>query len=101
MPGGAPDGDAQAMVERLRGYVAEMRRPPTSVGVHAVLVLGRELEMALQAQVAGWRALGVTHLSVDTMRIGHSRPQEHVDTLRQMKHGLMGKERRRPLRSCA
>ena len=61
-----------------------------SVGVHAVLVLGREPEMALQAQVAGWRELGATHPSLDTVRVGHSRPQEHIDTLRQMKHVLDG-----------
>jgi probable F420-dependent oxidoreductase len=90
MAGGAPDSQAQATLDRLRGYVAEVGRPPAAVGVHALLVLGQESDMTWEAQVAGWRALGATHLSLDTMRVGLAQPQDHIKMLRRMKQVLDG-----------
>jgi hypothetical protein len=36
----------------------------------------------------GWRSLGATHLSINTMGINLSSPQQHIDTLRRVKEAL-------------
>ncbi len=36
----------------------------------------------------GWRALGATHLSVNTMGMGLASPQAHIDALRRAKDAL-------------
>ncbi len=59
-----------------------------AVGVHALLVRGRESELTWEAQVAEWRALGATPLSLDTMRAGLAQPQDHITMVRQMKQVL-------------
>jgi hypothetical protein len=32
--------------------------------------------------VQSWRALGATHIAVDTMRAGFTSPQAHIDAIR-------------------
>jgi len=85
---GAPDREAAATLGRLRDYVAEIGRPPDAVGVHALLLYSEASDMTLEAQVAGWRALGATHLSIDTMLAGLAEPKDHIKMLREMKHIL-------------
>ena len=87
---GAADSAAEATLAHLRGYIAEAGRTPDAVGVHALLQLGLEPEATWVAQVARWRALGATHLSVDTMGVGHAQPHDHIKMLRHMKDVLDG-----------
>jgi hypothetical protein len=47
------------------------------------------VEKSLTA-AARWEELGVTHLTVDTMRAGLEFPQGHIEALRQFKAALAG-----------
>ena len=40
------------------------------------------------ARVEAWRALGATHIAVDTMRAGFTSPQAHIDAIRSFRDVL-------------
>lgn len=82
MPQSPPHEQAKAAVERLYGYVREAGRERVDVGVEARLSLGQTPEDEWRDFAAGWRDLGATHLSVNTMGFGLRSPDEHVAALR-------------------
>lgn len=81
MPQRAPDDQARAQVERLRGYAEEAGRDPAEVGVEARLTLAAVPEGEWAAFADGWRELGATHLCINTMGMGLSGPAEHAKVL--------------------
>lgn len=81
----APDEEAQAMVERLHVYARTAGREPTALGIEASLNIRDGDEGVWAARAAGWRALGATHLCVNTMGAGFRHPQEHIAALRRAK----------------
>lgn len=82
-----PDDEAHALVERLRAYTREAGRAPESVGIEARLGLSQP-ENTWATYADGWRALGATHLCVNTMGAGFASPQGHIDALRRAKDVL-------------
>lgn len=80
-----PDDDARAMIERLHGYLAAAGRNPATFGIEASLNVRDGDETVWAARAAGWRALGATHLCVNTMGAGFRSPQAHIEALRQVK----------------
>ena len=88
-PAEARDGE---LLERLRHYVAEAGRPLDEVGIEATVNMAEDLipgdaptprpPEAWAADVAGWRELGATHLTVNTMGTGLSTADEHIAALR-------------------
>lgn len=79
-----PPDEARPMVERLRAYTREAGRPPESVGVEARLSMGLVPESEWAAHADAWRAMGATHLCVNTMGAGLMSPQGHIDALRRI-----------------
>ncbi|HLZ63496.1 MAG TPA: LLM class F420-dependent oxidoreductase [Ktedonosporobacter sp.] len=77
-------------ITRLQGYVKAAGRPLESVGIDAQagirLQWGNEESWATRAYA--WRSLGATHLSVETMEVGLSSPEAHLDALRRVKDVL-------------
>jgi probable F420-dependent oxidoreductase len=80
-----PTPHAREMMEHLHDYLKQAGRDPASVGIEARLSIGRTPEPQWSAYVDGWRALGVTHMGVNTMGAGLASPQEHIAALRQVK----------------
>jgi probable F420-dependent oxidoreductase len=83
-----PDDQARAAIEQLHGYLREAGRAPESLGLEPRLGLGQVPESEWVAFAEGWRALGATHLSVNTMGMGLDSPQGHIDALRRAKEAL-------------
>jgi probable F420-dependent oxidoreductase len=81
-----PDDQARGAIEQLRGYLREAGRESVSFGLEPRLSLGQVPESGWAAFAEGWRALGATHLSVNTM--GLASPQGHIDALRRAKEAL-------------
>jgi probable F420-dependent oxidoreductase len=79
--GQAPDDAARAAVARLRGYAAAAGRDPAAVGLEPRLNVGRGSPDAWRAYAGGWRALGATHLTLNTMNNGFASPGQHVEAL--------------------
>ena len=81
--------DPESAPQQMRTYVEEAGRDPHDFGIDIRVGVRDGVEQALTA-AARWEELGVTHLTVDTMRAGLEFPQGHIETLRQFKVGLAG-----------
>jgi probable F420-dependent oxidoreductase len=82
LPQRAPDGQAAAMIERVRAYATAAGRSPEEVGFEARLSLSQVPEHERAAYAAGWRDLGATHLCVNTMGLGLAGADDHIAALR-------------------
>ena len=82
--------EMRGKVARLRDYTRAAGRPPEAVGIDVQsgvrLLWGGEEDWATLA--AAWRSLGATHLSVDTMEVGLTSLDAHIDALRKIKEVL-------------
>ena len=85
---GPPNDQARELLERLRGYLRDAGRPAESFGIEPRLSLSQGSEASWAASAEGWRALGATHLSLNTMGMGLASPQGHIDSLRRAKDAL-------------
>lgn len=87
-PQGKPDDQMRANVERLRNYTREAGRDPNALGIEA-RVNAREGDLdEWIAQTEGWRTLGATHISLNTMGAGYTSLIEHIDALRRYKEAV-------------
>lgn len=83
LPQRAPDDEAAAMLDRVRGYAVEAGRSPDAVGFEARLSLAGEPRDTWAEYLAGWRDLGATHLCVNTMGLGLTDVKDHIEALRE------------------
>jgi probable F420-dependent oxidoreductase len=82
MPQSAPDETARDQIAHIRRAAEVAGRDPGTIGIEARLTLGAVPEQDWRAFADGWRELGATHLGVNTMKLGLSRPEEHAQVLR-------------------
>ena len=81
-----PGPEAQALVDKVHAAVKAAGRDPVAFGVEGRVVLAQLEPGKWAAEVAAWRRVrGVTHLCVDTMRLGLAKPEQHIETLRRFK----------------
>ena len=75
-----PQGRADALAEKIAGFhrqVEEAGRRPEDVGVDARMSLKSVPEAEWPAEIEAWRALGATHLAVESMGMDLT-PAEHI-----------------------
>jgi probable F420-dependent oxidoreductase len=81
-----PGPEAQATVDAVHRLVADAGREPGRFGIEGRVTLARLEPERWKDEMAAWRGLrGVTHLSVDTMRMGLTKPDQHIEMLRRFK----------------
>lgn len=86
MPHFRPGPEAQAVVDRLHGWVKEAGRDPARFGIEGRFTLAQVPRNRWAKEVAAWRAMrGVTHLSIHTVGLGLKSPADHVETLRRLR----------------
>ncbi len=86
-----PGPAAQQTVDRLHGLVREAGRDPAAFGIEGRVALARVPEEERAGEIAAWRAMrGITHLCVNTMGLGLSRPEDHVRTLEHFQRDVLG-----------
>ncbi|MFG1627573.1 LLM class F420-dependent oxidoreductase [Kribbella sp. NPDC049227] len=88
MPQGPPDDKVRAQLETIRAAAVEAGRDPAQIGFEARLTLGNVPEQDWRTYVDSWRELGATHLTVNTMNMGLSKPEDHAEVLRDVLPGL-------------
>jgi probable F420-dependent oxidoreductase len=87
-PQGQPDDHMREVLERLIRYITEAGRDPSTVGIEA-RVNAREGDLdEWVRQTEGWRALGATHISLNTMGAGFNSPGEHIEAIRRYKEAI-------------
>jgi probable F420-dependent oxidoreductase len=82
MPASRKPDDAKVLVEQLEGYLKEAGRDRKSFGIDPWISIAGLPQDEWSRRVNGWRALGATHVAVDTMRGGFKSPQQHIDAIR-------------------
>jgi len=90
-----PDDDGAARMEQFRGWVREAGREPSSVGIESWINVGDyddgfgapkyDTEQSWRDWAEGWKALGATHLTINTMLAGFTTLQQHIDKLAEVK----------------
>jgi probable F420-dependent oxidoreductase len=89
-PQGQPDDQMRESVERLRRYIREAGRDPGTLGIEARMN-AREGDLdEWVRQTEGWRDLGATHISINTMGAGFKSPGDHMQAIRRYKEALAG-----------
>ncbi len=90
LPQGKPDERMREAVERLQSYITEAGRDPRKVGIEARMN-AREGDLdEWVRQTEGWRDLGATHISINTMGAGFKSPGEHIEAIRRYKEAVAG-----------
>ena len=91
---GPEEALCDGFISRLHRYAKERGRDPASIGIDPILSLARgpvpegtaplRTPEAWLGDLAAWRSLGATHLSVNTMGAGFS-VQQHLDAIGRFK----------------
>jgi probable F420-dependent oxidoreductase len=81
-------GGWQVTMDKLHGWLREAGRDPSKFGIDQRIDANAGTPDDWRKTAEEWRALGATHLSVNTMRAGLNGPHEHIERLRQAKQAL-------------
>jgi probable F420-dependent oxidoreductase len=80
----------RSMIEKVKAHAKEAGRDAAAIGIEGRMsVAGGNAEKWREA-AAQWRALGATHLSVNTMKAGLARPADHIDAIRRVREAVGG-----------
>ena len=81
-------GGWPAMMDKIRGWLVEAGRDPARFGIDSRVNAAQGTPEEWRAKAEEWRALGATHLSINTMRGGLIGPDAHIERLRQVSAAL-------------
>jgi alkanesulfonate monooxygenase SsuD/methylene tetrahydromethanopterin reductase-like flavin-dependent oxidoreductase (luciferase family) len=82
MPAGRPPDDrVKAYIAQPHAYLEELGRDPKGFGIGPWISIQGFDRDEWRRRVEAWRALGATHVAVDTMRAGFAPPQAHIDAI--------------------
>ncbi len=87
LPQMPPGQRAHEMMDALRRYVAEAGRDWSEIGIEARISIAGKDPAIWQEEYDGWKQLGATHLSVNTMGAGFG-PRDHIDAIRRFKESI-------------
>lgn len=75
----APDARGSELVASMREQAQSAGRDPSAIGIESWASVGRD---DWRRTLEGWRELGASHMSVNTMNAGIESPQGHIDAIR-------------------
>ena len=88
--GHTPTPQIASAISKVRTYATDAGRNPSNVGFEKVVSYAGSPASALAEAAAKWQSVGLTHLSINTMRANLSRPSEHIEALIRFKEALEG-----------
>lgn len=80
-----PGPQAKETIDRVRGYLGEAGRDPATFGIEGRVSVFNTPEAEWGAAIEGWRDLGATHVTLNTMNVGLPSPQGHLDAVRRFR----------------
>jgi probable F420-dependent oxidoreductase len=90
MPHFRPGAEAQAIVDRLHGYIKEAGRDPAKFGIEGRMTLLQVPPEQRVKELTAWRAMrGITHLCIHTVGLGLKTADEHVKALERFKKEVL------------
>ena len=89
-PQNGPGDGLDEMLAALHRYAREAGRDPAEIGLDGRANAAQGGPESWAEDLAKWKAVGATHLSVNTMGAGLSSPSGHIDALRRFKDAADG-----------
>src|SRR5688572_12989330 len=77
-----PDEKCRQMIEKIRSLAKDAGRNPDAIGVEGRVSFGTGLPEAWLKELQTWQSLGVTHVSLNTMKAGLNSPSDHIEAMR-------------------
>jgi probable F420-dependent oxidoreductase len=90
MPNSATEERLKLLLEQMRGYLEAEGRDPQKFGIDGRISIANRPQDEWPGQVEMWRALGATHVAVNTMGVGLKSPQDHIEAIRRFKAAVDG-----------
>ena len=87
---GRSGDEARSLVDRMRSYADEVGRDPADIGIESSIRIADGQPDHWAREADGWKRLGATHVSVNTMNAGLSSPDEHIDAIGRFKDAVAG-----------
>ena len=87
-PNFGPNKSGYAMQEKVHGYMAEYGRDPSGLGLDGRLKTAGASPEDWIEEVAGWREMGASHLSIENRRAGLKTADEHIEMMRRFKEAV-------------
>ena len=82
---GPPNEATQQRLERIRTYAEQANRDPATIGIEGGVRIAQGGPDEWMKTVEAWRALGATHVCLNTMNAGLSTLSEHLDAVRRFR----------------
>lgn len=83
-----PEPEGRAAVDRLRALAEAAGRDPATIGIEARVGFKDDNYAELVSLARAWRAIGATHLGINTMGAGLPTPADHIAAIARIKHAL-------------
>jgi probable F420-dependent oxidoreductase len=77
-----PDERCRTMIESVRSYAREAGRDPSGIGIEGRITYGDGSPDRWRDEIAAWKKLGASHVSVNTMKSGLPSPAAHIEAVR-------------------
>lgn len=89
-PGYRTPADAQPSLDAIDRYATEAGRNRTEIGIEARVAYDKGEVERWHSSLEGWRAVGATHITLNTMGNGFATPQTHLDAITHFARECLG-----------
>ena len=87
-PNFSPDEAGYALQEKVHGYMAEYGRDPSGLGLDGRLKTAGNSPEDWAEEVADWRKMGASHLSIENRRAGLKTAGDHIEMMRRFREAV-------------
>ena len=87
-PNFGPDEAGYAMQDKVHSYMAEYGRDPSELGLDGRLKTAGNSPEDWVEEVADWRKMGASHLSIENRRAGLKTAADHIEMMRRFKEAV-------------
>ena len=84
----APDDAGRAELDKFWGYVQAAGRAREDIGIETWITIADTSPEQWAAQATAWKALGASHIGVNTMGAGLATPDDHVKAIERFKEAV-------------
>lgn len=82
LPGGSFSDTVKLNIDKIRNYAEEAGRDADAIGLEPWIQYGEGNPDEWKTAMENWRSVSATHITINTLHAGFSKPQEHMDALK-------------------
>ncbi len=84
-----PDDKCRVAIEKIRSYARAAGRDSGSIGIEGRVSFGQRSTEEWLQEIAAWKELGATHLTINTMKSGLATPAAHIEGIRRFREATV------------